>query len=163
MKTILFLLTTILVLSCNQKAKTDGTEKSEEISKTDTIQNFDWLLGKWKRLNEKEGKETFENWDKITPEKYSGVGYTIQKKDTISYEKMDLIKSNESWSLFVKTKSENNAIEFKVVELKKDQFTCSNDSIDFPKNIKYWLADGKLNAKISNKEMEIPFLFEKLK
>jgi len=32
-------------------------------------ENFDWLLGKWKRLKEGEGKDAFENSKKIRKNK----------------------------------------------------------------------------------------------
>ena len=43
--------------------------------------------------------------------------------------------------------------------LKNNEFVCVNDSIDFPKKIKYWTDGEKIKAKISNEEMEIPFEF----
>ena len=57
MKKILILLIGILIISCHQKKneKTD-VKPTTLIEKSE---NFDWLLGKWKRLNEEEGKETF--------------------------------------------------------------------------------------------------------
>jgi hypothetical protein len=48
------------------------------ISTIEKTKNFDRLLGKWERLNEEEGKETFENWNKIKEKEYSGIGFTIQ-------------------------------------------------------------------------------------
>jgi len=57
MKKILILLIGILIISCNQTKK---EKQVAEIKSTTTIEkseNFDWLLGKWKRLNEEEGKE----------------------------------------------------------------------------------------------------------
>ena len=40
-------------------------------------ENFDWLLGNWKRNFEEEGKETFEIWGKNSSSEYSGIGFTI--------------------------------------------------------------------------------------
>lgn len=67
MKKIGILLIGILIISYNQAKR--GNQKTV-IESTNTIKkskNFDWLLGKWKRLKEEEeeGKETFENWKKI--------------------------------------------------------------------------------------------------
>ncbi|WP_228463834.1 MULTISPECIES: DUF6265 family protein [Chryseobacterium] len=159
---LLILLTAILVLSCNQSTKTkqSGLETSSEI---ENIVNFDWLTGKWKRSNEKAGKETFENWNKISPTEYSGLGFTIQKGDTISKEIMKLINSNGKWNLLVKTPNEKQPIEFKMTELKNNEFICINDSLDFPKRIQYQREGKKLKAMISNEKMKIPFEFEQVK
>ncbi len=165
MKTILILLTSIFVLSCNQK--TNQIENLETKSNTnDEIEmagNLDWLTGNWKRLNEEEDKETFENWEKISSSEYTGIGFTMQKGDTISQEKMDIIQKNGKWTLYVKMPYENEATTFEMMELKNNEFTFVNDTIDFPNKIQYWIEGDKMNAKISNAEMEIPFVFEKIK
>ena len=47
-------------MSCNQSKK----EKQKEEIKSETMieksENFDWLLGKWKRLNEEEEKDLLD-------------------------------------------------------------------------------------------------------
>ncbi|WP_039054389.1 DUF6265 family protein [Sphingobacterium sp. T2] len=167
MKRTFILLTSILVLSCNQNTKTNQNENLETESntknETEMTGNLDWLTGNWKRLNEEAGKETFENWEKISPNQYSGIGFTIQKGDTISQEKMDIIETNGKWTLFVKAPDEKEATTFEMAELKNNEFTFVNDSIDFPKKIRYWIEGDKMQATISNDEMEIPFEFEKIK
>lgn len=158
MKSNLSLIVLVLVLSCNQNNKT------KELQKSETIENFDWLTGKWKRLNEEAGKETFENWNKINPNEYSGIGFTIKNGDTINQEKIKLIKSNEKWALLVKAPDEKQPIKFKMLEQKTPtEFTCVNDSIDFPKRVQYWSEGEKLKAKVSNNKIQIPFEFEKIK
>ena len=159
MKKSLFLLITILVLSCHQNSKINQTENAE--LKSGNVENFDWLNGKWKRLNEEAGKETFEHWDKISENEYSGIGFTIQKGDTIKQEKLDLIKTDGKWSLIVKVPVEKESISFAMSEIKSNEFTCINDSIDFPKKIKYWSEGEMLKAKISNDEIGISFEFKK--
>lgn len=151
MKKTLFLLIGGLILSCNQTTKTNQTE------------NLDWLTGNWKRLNDKAGKETFENWIKISPTEFSGIGFTLQKGDTISQEKMDLVQLDGKWSFIVRMPDEINPTEFKVTELKTNQFVCVNDSNDFPNKIKYWKEGEMLKADVSNEEMNILFEFEKTK
>ena len=167
MKRTFILLTSLLVLSCNQNTKTNENENLETKSNTKTkremTENLDWLTGNWKRLNEEAGKETFENWEKISPSEYSGIGFTIQKGDTISQEKMDIIETNGKWTLFVKMPNDKEATKFEMTELKNNEFVCVNDSIDFPKKIKYWTDGEKIKAKISNEEMEIPFEFSRIK
>jgi hypothetical protein len=162
-KSLLFLSTAIVVLSCNQNTKTTQSGPSEAHSETKNTVNFDWLTGKWKRSNEKAGKETFENWNKISPTEYSGIGFTLQKGDTISKEIMKIINSNGKWTLLVKTPKEKQFIKFKMTELKSNEFICINDSLDFPKQIQYSSEGKKLKAIISNEKMKIPFEFEQAK
>ena len=159
-KTLLFL-TTILILSCNQNSNENQSENIE--TETKNVENFDWLIGKWKRLNNEVGKETFENWEKISPKEYSGIGFTIQKEDTVSQETMNIIENDGKWILFVKMPNEKEPTKFKNAQLKNNEFIFVNDSIDFPKKIKYWIDGEKIKATVSNEEMEIPFEFEKVK
>lgn len=161
MKKSLFLLMTISVLSCNESSRSNKTENSENESNTNN--NFDWLSGKWKRLNNEAGKETFENWSKINPTKYYGIGFTLQNGDTVSQEEMEIIETNGEWALLVKTATEEQATKFKIAEFKKTAFIFVNDSIDFPKKIEYKLEGEKIKAKISNDKMQILFDFEKIK
>ncbi|WP_260509630.1 DUF6265 family protein [Empedobacter falsenii] len=153
---------TIFVLSCNENKKSNQTENAEIESKKAT-DNLDWLTGNWKRLNEEAGKETFENWKKISESEYSGIGFTLKNGDTISQEKMDLIESNGNWSLFVKMPNDKKATKFKMTKKNNNEFICVNDSIDFPKKVQYSFDGKRIKAKISNKQMEVPFEFEKIK
>lgn len=159
----LFLLIGILIASCNQNQKKNPNEREAEPTKMNqVVENFDWLLGQWKRLDEEEGKETFENWDKISETRYSGIGFTMQHGDTIKQERIRLTKINGGWNLTVKVPEETESITFKMIDFSESDFTCENNEIDFPNKIKYWKNGAKINASVSNSEMEIPFEFEKL-
>ena len=160
MKKILILLIGVLIISCNQKKneKTD-VKPTTLIEKSE---NFDWLLGKWKRLNEEEGKETFEHWKKIKETEYSGIGFTMQNGDTIKQEKIRLTKVNGKWNLTVKVPEESESITFNGISHNENEFTCENNEIEFPNKIKYWRNGNRINAMVSGGEMEILFEFEKL-
>ncbi len=167
MKKIIIIIIGILIVSCNEKKK-DNTKS--EMQKTETKQtkveqkntNFDWLVGKWKRLDEEKGKETFENWAKNSETEYSGIGFTMQNNDTIKQERIKLKKSNGKWDLFVKVPEETESIVFEMTEHNANEFVCVNNKIDFPNKIKYWKSGKTLKATVSNSEMEIPFEFEKI-
>jgi hypothetical protein len=161
MKRILILLISSLVLCCN--SKTEQNEGLKTKHEADIIEHLDWLVGNWKRTNDKDGNETFENWRKINSSEYSGIGFTMKKGDTVSQERMNLIQSKGKWSLFVKMPPYKDSTEFKITELKNDGFTYINEMNDFPKKIVYWLDGERMKAKISNSEMEILFDFEKIK
>lgn len=151
-------------MSCNQTKKNNSDSKSVERKTeiTEQTENFDWLLGKWKRLNEEEGKETFENWKKINETEYSGIGFTMQNGDTIKQEKIQLIKSNINWDIIVKVPEESGSITFKGTSHNENEFTCENKELDFPNKIKYWKNGKNISAMVSGGEMEISFEFEKL-
>ena len=152
----------VLIISCNQSKNNEQKSSEKSTTMIEKAENFDWLLGKWKRLNEDEGKETFENWNKISETEYSGIGFTMQNGDTIKQENIRLFKSNEKWNLTVKVPEESESITFNGIGHNVTEFTCENNEIDFPNKIKYWKNGQKINASVSNSEMEISFEFEKL-
>ncbi len=151
----------LVMFSCNENSKTNTIDDVNEVSQIKQVENFDWLLGEWKRSNEKDGKDTFELWNKRTSTEYFGVGYTIQKGDTISKEEMQLVKLHDKWNLIVKL-PESKPVTFTGVSHDKDHFTCQNMLNDFPHRIKYWKNGTKLSASISADDIEIPFEFEKI-
>jgi hypothetical protein len=161
-KMILISMTAILVFvlcSCSNDEKTNKTETKGEVVLTE---NFDWLLGKWERANEEEGKQTFENWEKVNHFEYEGFGWTVQNNDTIFQEKLKLNKSKNNWILGVIAPEETNYTNFKVVQISKESFTCENPEIDFPNTIKYWKDGEEIKVFVSGKDMEITFEFTKL-
>ena len=162
MKSTWLLLITVLLLSCNQvKNKSQDAEVSPVIV-TKAIENFNWLLGDWKRLNEEDGKETFENWEKVSATEYAGIGFTLQKGDTISKEHIQLLKVNQNWDLVVSLGSGSEPVTFKGFTHAETEFSCENIANDFPNIIKYWKNGDHLNAMISGGDIEVQFEFEKV-
>jgi hypothetical protein len=144
-KTSFVLLTAFTLTMCN-------TKQNDQKSTTQPTENFDWLLGNWKRTNEEKGKETFENWKKINNSEYNGIGFTLKNKDTLSKEEMKIVEKNGEWNLIVKTREEKEPTKFKMSELKSDKFVCVNDTIDFPKRIEYWKNGETTDLDILVKE-----------
>lgn len=124
--------------------------------------NFDYLLGNWKRSNEKEGKKTFEHWTKKSNSEYRGNGFTLLDGDTIWQENIVLMLYNGSWEYRVTGKGEEQPTVFWLTSIEKEGFTAENPENEFPKKITYRKPGEKLHATISGDDMEIPFEFEKI-
>ncbi|OEI82125.1 hypothetical protein BKP44_12745 [Formosa algae] len=133
------------------------------ITIAEDAKDFDWLLGEWKRLNEEDGKDTFEHWKKIDVSHYDGIGFTMHNGDTIQQEHMQFIKASEGWILKVKTPDEADWVTFNNIQHDDTSFTFENTEIEFPNLIKYWTEGAVAHAEVSNKEITIPFEFEKIK
>ncbi|WP_051263682.1 hypothetical protein [Tenacibaculum ovolyticum] len=170
MKKIFMLLIFFLVISCNSE-KTKKAKTTKTATKPiETVDNFDWLLGKWKRTNEVVGKETFENWKKISKTEYIGFSYTTQNTDTIYQEKFKLIKSNDNWDFEIQLKGELTPSSFKMTSSNSKEFICQNNlknypnkKLDSPNKIKYWKKGDEIYATISGKKINIQLDFEKIK
>ncbi len=162
-KTAILLTAIVLATACDQKEKSQNgsNENAANLTNKEMAENFDWLTGKWKRLNEEAGMETFENWDKISATEYSGIGFTMQDGDTINQESMKIVQQDGQWNLLVKTPDEATFISFSLAELKKDTFTFTHDTLDFPNKINYWKNGENINALVAGEGMQIDFEFEK--
>ena len=162
MKKLLFFLIGILLFSCNQTSKSSKESKNKN---TEFISNseksFDWLIGKWKRTNEEQGKETFEIWKKTSESEYKGIGYIMQNNDTIWQEEMLLSNTDRKWKLKIKN-PEEEAITFKNTDLNDNSFSFQNHDIDFPNEISYRKNGNKISATVAGGDTKIEFEFEKL-
>lgn len=155
-KVLLITLAFILFISCKNDSK-------------NTIK-FDWLAGSWERLNETDGKTTFEKWiPTIDGKRINGHGYTLQQNDTIFEEilvikQKDLLSKNEDdlWILEVTGVNEKPTI-FYIKECTHNSFTAVNLQNEFPTHIKYSRNKDTLNAEVYNDDYSIDFNFIKIK
>jgi len=162
-KTVLNAITAILLVISSSCLNNESNSKTEKHDKAVLTENFDWLIGKWERTNEEEGKNTFENWRKLNELEYKGFGWTIQNSDTIFQEKIRLNKSNDGWVFGVIAPEETDYTIFTVMQIHKESFTCENPEIDFPSKIKYWKDGNEIKARVTGMDMEITFEFKKTK
>lgn len=119
---------------------------------------FDFLIGSWERTNSKADEETFEHWKILSNTEYLGHGYTLSQKDTTFQEHMHLLKKDSLWTLKIAGPNET-PIAFKVMRHTPFSFEAENLAHDFPKKIRYSYFDDTLSAKVSNEDIEIPFIF----
>lgn len=155
--TLLILL--IVVTACKQAKETATPSEQTEVVQ---LADFEWLEGKWQRTNEDQGKQTFENWEKISEQEYKGLGYTLQAGDTVFLERITLRHSGDNWTFEVLQKGAKVATVFELTEITNNSFICKNDQNDFPKEIQYIGRQDQLNAIISGEDVMIPFDFKRL-
>ncbi|OSY88541.1 hypothetical protein WH52_07275 [Tenacibaculum holothuriorum] len=136
----------ILLISIFTSCKT----QKEELKPT-------WLIGKWKRVNEKPNKETFEFWNKD----YTGKGFTLRDNDTVFKEVLSIVSINDSLTLKVEGVNKTATL-FKITQQTDTSFIAENPTHDFPTKIKYWKQNKQLKAKVSNNKFAIDFTFKKL-
>lgn len=114
------------------------------------------LLGHWNRINDAEGKETFEIW---RPD-FTGLGFTMQRNDTVFKEILSIVRIKEQW--YLKVEGVNaEATLFKFTIQTDSSFVCENKKNPFPKRIEYQRTGNTLRAVISDDENSILFEFEK--
>lgn len=151
MKKIIILISLLIFFNSCKK------EKNVKIVQT----NFDFLINKWIRTNDKKGSTTYENWTKVNANLYQGLGYTLKGKDTIFKENMELKNENKHWSLIVYGVHEK-PVSFKLTSFSNINFVAENPINEFPKIIKYQLKEEFLFAEVIADSLKIPFKFKKV-
>ncbi len=143
MRTFTFLVCLLFISSCNTEIKPQKPE---------------FLLGKWTRTNDKPGSTTYEIWNT----NFTGLGITLQGKDTTFKEILSIVSINDTLALKVEGVNETPTL-FQFTSQTDTSFVAENPTHDFPTKIKYWLENKQLKAHVSNKEFGIEFIFEKEK
>ncbi len=143
MKKLLLLCAFLLLFSCKKN--------------TQKIQKPTFLIGEWKRLNDKPGSQTYEMWNT----NLVGMGYTIKGTKRSFQEILSIVKINDTLHLEVKGVNEKPTL-FKFTNQTDTSFVCENPKNEFPKKITY-IKDGKqLKAIVANDDFRIDFVFDKL-
>lgn len=99
---------------------------------------------------------------KVTESEYSGFGATLQDGDTVWYEHIKLVKSNDIWRFEVTGQSDATATIFVLTKIEEGRFISENNQNEFPKKIEYYISGNTLKALISWGDEEIPFDFKRV-
>ncbi len=125
-----------------------------------SISDYQWLLGKWQINNPKEKKLTTETWS-FVENAYIGHSFTLTDGVKTFEEIMKLSYVSGRLTYSVSTPENNNDwIDFTMEKNKnKNELLFENKAHDFPKYISYKLASpNKINAEVGdNAETKIPF------
>ena len=98
--------------------------------------SFKWLVGDWYRINDTDGQRTFEEWQISKDGTLSGIGFTLEKNDTVFLENLAIKKIDESLSLVVTGVHEKPTV-FKLTVIEPNHLVCENSEIEFPKKLDY--------------------------
>ena len=151
----LSLLALICIFACSEKNTTTKVEAPKP------TQNFDWLIGDWKRSDDEAGKQTYEHWQKSNDKLYQGKSYTMSAKDTVWSENVRLLKRDTTWFYAVTGRGDSFTTDFQLTSITDHSFVCENGANEFPKMIEYALVGDSIKSKISGGGPEIEFSFGK--
>lgn len=150
MKKILSITVLLLIYSCSHAQESNS------------IRQFDWLIGSWERIDTKPEQTAYEYWSQDGENKLTGIGLTLQQGDTVFIEKLSLISKDGKTYYVAEVSHNSEPTYFEITSVGADGFVCENPSHDFPKKIEYLLNDNYLNVTISGNGKFIPFEFRKI-
>ena len=125
---------------------------------TEKIKKPDFLVGNWIRINEKKESKTYETCKKDL----TGIGYTLQDKDTTFKEILKIISLNDTLFLSVRGNNKNITL-FKITSQTDTSFIAENAKNEFPKKILYYKENNFLKAEVSIPDFKVDFIFESIK
>lgn len=143
MRNLLILCSFLLIISCK-----NDVNKFNKPS---------FLIGNWKRLNDKPGSKTYEMWNT----NLVGMGYTMKGEKRSFQEILSIITINDTLYLEVKGVNEDPTL-FKFTNQTDSSFVCENPKNEFPKKITYYLENKQLKAIVSADDFRIDFIFERV-
>lgn len=125
-----------------------------------TIEDFAWLEGTWKRTNLNPGSAAYESWI-LENTSLIGLGVRLNGADTVFVEKLKIVGSTGSISYVAEVDHNAAPVYFKIIEFTENSFISENPTHDFPKRITYKHEEGLLTVCISGNGKTIPFVFQK--
>lgn len=150
MKRLSLLFIFILLYSC-------GAKKAN-------ISEVDWLLGKWKRVNDNNDFQTYEFWEMGRDDQLKGIGFSLQGKDTTFVERLTIEERDGQLYYIADTRENDDPVAFKFASLSNNQFVSENPEHDFPKMITYLLEGDRMTASISDgASQKVDFVFVRMK
>lgn len=124
-KTISILLIISAFYSCNKATKENK------------IAVANWLIGKWEN-NSNQGN-LIETWEKVNDSTFSGTAFFIKEKDTLHFEKMQVLDTVDNLFYIATVQGQNNemAVSFQLTNSTPKQLIFENSKHDYPQKIIY--------------------------
>ncbi len=122
-------------------------------------QLYNFLEGRWIRINDDEGFQTYENWKRKSPVEYTGNSYTTSDNKIVWEEESSLKVMQDKVVLRIKL-APMKYVNFYCSKIyDKEDICCVNTKNDYPKKIEYWMQNDTLNAKISGGGPDVSFVY----
>ena len=148
---IIVVLMAFILLSCNNNSKDTGK-----------FEKLEWLLGNWQRFETKPDMSGHEQWTKVSDTEYQGFAFTLNKKDTIFSERMNLVFKDGGYEFGAFTSDNKEPVYFRMTSLTDTGFICENLTHDFPKKISYAKRENSFFAFVTDGKDTVNFSFRKL-
>ncbi len=105
-----------------------------------------WIADRWISAD---GETTsYEHWEKASDTLYTGGSETVKNGDTVSSEKLKLVKEGSEIFYIADVKHNPASVKFKLTSLSETEAVFENPEHDFPQKITYRNVEGNLHATI---------------
>lgn len=112
-----------------------------------------WLVGIWE--NKSRRSPVYETWAQVSDTALQGRSYMIPGRDTIVFERIQLIERSDTLYYIPTVEKQNNArpVTFTLKKITEDELVFENEAHDFPQLISYTrISADSLLAEISGQK-----------
>lgn len=110
------------------------------------MEKLSWIADRW--VSAEGETRSYEHWEKISDELFTGGSETINNGDTIFTEKLKIEKIDGEIFYIADVKHNPAPVKFKMTSLNDYEAVFENPEHDFPQKITYRLEEGILHATI---------------
>ncbi len=161
---IVIFATLTCIVSCRQAASKPEL-KTKQYPK---LEKAKWFLGNWENVTKESVSR--EIWTQKNDSTLFAESFTTVEKDTVFYEKVDLIERNDSLFYIVSVRDQNKEkpVSFYLTKSTDKQMVFENPKHDFPNKIEYnKVGKDSVFAKIygtdKGKEVSVDFPMKRSK
>lgn len=153
-----------ITLSC----KKTESKPEVELKNYSKLKKAKWFLGNWENVTKESVSR--EIWSQKNDSTFFAESFTLVEKDTVFYEKIELIERNDSLLYIVSVRNQNKEkpVSFYMTKSTDNLFIFENPKHDFPNKIEYnKIGNDSLFAKIygtdKGKQVSIDFPMKRTK
>jgi len=142
---IVFFAALTITFSCKQAESKAEIETKQYLK----LEKAKWFLGNWENVSK--ASISREIWSQKNDSTLFGESFTTVEKDTVFYEKIDLIERNDSLFYIVSVRDQNKEkpVSFYMTKSTDNQIVFENPKHDFPNKIEYnKVGNDSIFAKI---------------
>ncbi len=156
-----------LVSSCKNESQIEvfGIKTKKKYPQ---LEQAKWLLGKWENVTQE--SDSREIWTQKNDSVLFAESFTTVGKDTVFYEKVELVARKDSLFYIVSVRDQNKEkpVSFYLTQSTDNQLVFENPKHDFPNKIKYTkIAKDSIFATIygtqNGKETAVDFPMKRSK
>jgi hypothetical protein len=107
------------------------------VQQKNELSRAEWLIGTWE--NKTSRGSTYETWNKVSNDEFSGKSYMLKENDTVVFETIRLVREKDRLFYIPTVKNQNNnlPVRFAVKTISDTALVFENPQHDFPKIISY--------------------------
>jgi Domain of unknown function (DUF6265) len=110
------------------------------------MQKLEWIVESW--VSSSGETNSYEHWEKISDELFTGGSETVKSGDTLFSEKLKIVKEGEEIFYVADVSHNPMPVKFRLTSISDTMAVFENPEHDFPQKISYNYTDGDLHATI---------------